>query len=77
MRKQQLSLRPVLRLLLRNTGKQVHSLFTLVHAQFALTNSLLQHVLTSVVAPRRGAGGRIHTVPIFPGALGLGDARKS
>jgi len=34
-----------------NTGKQVQSLFTLVHAQFALTNSLLQYVLTCVVEP--------------------------
>ena len=32
-------------------GKQVQSLFTLVHAQFALTNSLLQYVLTCVVEP--------------------------
>jgi ABC-type histidine transport system ATPase subunit len=36
---------------LANTGKQVQSLFTLVHAQFALTNSLLQYVLTCVVEP--------------------------
>ena len=34
-----------------NMGSQVQSLFTLVHAQFALTNSLLQYVLTSVVEP--------------------------
>ena len=32
-------------------GKQVQSLFTLVHTQFALTNSLLQYVLTCVVEP--------------------------
>ena len=36
---------------LANTGKQVQSLFTLVHTQFALTNSLLQYVLTCVVEP--------------------------
>ena len=36
---------------LANTGKQVRSLFTLAHAQFALTNSLLQYVLTCVVEP--------------------------
>jgi len=36
---------------LANMGKQVQSLFTLVHAQFALTNSLLQYVLTCVVEP--------------------------
>jgi ABC-type histidine transport system ATPase subunit len=36
---------------LANKGKQVQSLFTLVHAQFALTNSLLQYVLTCVVEP--------------------------
>ena len=36
---------------LANTGKQVQSLFTLVHAQIALTNSLLQYVLTCVVEP--------------------------
>jgi len=36
---------------LANTGKQVQSLFTLVQAQFALTNSLLQYVLTCVVEP--------------------------
>ena len=34
-----------------NMGKQVQSLFTLVHTQFALTNSLLQYVLTCVVEP--------------------------
>ena len=37
--------------ILANTGKQVQSLFTLVRAQFALTNSLLQYVLTCVVEP--------------------------
>ena len=36
---------------LANTGKQVQSLFTLVHVQIALTNSLLQYVLTCVVEP--------------------------
>jgi len=36
---------------LANTAKQVQSLFTLVHAQFALTNSLLQYVLTCLVEP--------------------------
>jgi hypothetical protein len=36
---------------LANTRKQVQSLFTLVHAQFAITNSLLQYVLTCVVEP--------------------------
>jgi hypothetical protein len=35
---------------LANRGKQVQSLFTLVHAQ-TLTNSLLQYVLTCVVEP--------------------------
>jgi chorismate mutase len=32
-------------------AKQVQSLFTLVHAQFALTNSLLQYVLTCTLEP--------------------------
>ena len=36
---------------LANTGKQVQSLITLADAQFALTNSLLQCVLTCVVEP--------------------------
>jgi hypothetical protein len=31
--------------------KEVQALFTLVHAQFALTNSLLQYVLTCMVEP--------------------------
>jgi hypothetical protein len=35
---------------LANTGKQVQSLFTLVHAQIALT-TLLQYVLTCLVEP--------------------------
>src|SRR5215472_11789266 len=34
-----------------NMGSEVQSLFTLVHAQFALTNSLLQYVLTCLVEP--------------------------
>src|SRR5947199_5820389 len=36
---------------LRNVTKEVQSLFTLAHSQFALTNSLLQYVLTCVVEP--------------------------
>ena len=36
---------------LANTAKQVQSLFTLVHTQIALSNSLLQYVLTCVVEP--------------------------
>src|ERR1700675_4359943 len=34
-----------------NMTKEVQSLFTLAHTQFALTNSLLQYVLTCVVEP--------------------------
>jgi hypothetical protein len=34
-----------------NMGKEVQSLFTLVHAQVALTNSLLQYVLTCIAEP--------------------------
>jgi hypothetical protein len=34
-----------------NMAKEVQSLFTLVHTQVALTNSLLQYVLTCVVEP--------------------------
>ena len=34
-----------------NMTKEVQSLFTLAHSQFALTNSLLQYVLTCVVEP--------------------------
>jgi len=36
---------------LRNLTKEVQSLFTLAHSQFALTNSLLQYVLTCMVEP--------------------------
>jgi hypothetical protein len=36
---------------LANVTKEVQALFTLVHAQFALTNSLLQYVLTCMVEP--------------------------
>ena len=32
-------------------GKEVQSLFTLAHSQFALTNSLLQYVLTCMTEP--------------------------
>jgi len=34
-----------------NVSKEVQSLFTLVHTQVALTNSLLQYVLTCMVEP--------------------------
>jgi hypothetical protein len=34
-----------------NMGKEVQSLFTLVHTQVALTNSLLQYVLTCMAEP--------------------------
>ena len=34
-----------------NVSKEVQSLFTLVHTQVALTNCLLQYVLTCVVEP--------------------------
>jgi len=34
-----------------NVTKELQSLFTLAHAQFALTNSLLQYVLTCMVEP--------------------------
>jgi len=37
-----------------NMAKEVQSLFTLVHTQVALTNSLLQYVLTCVVEPPEG-----------------------
>src|SRR5467141_38985 len=36
---------------LANMAKEVQSLFTLVHIQVALTNSLLQYVLTCVIEP--------------------------
>lgn len=36
---------------LANTSKELQSLFTLAHTQFALTNSLLQYVLTCMVEP--------------------------
>jgi hypothetical protein len=36
---------------LANMAKEVQSLFTLGHSQFALTNSLLQYVLTCMVEP--------------------------
>jgi hypothetical protein len=36
---------------LANVVKDLQSLFTLSHTQFALTNSLLQYVLTCVVEP--------------------------
>ena len=36
---------------LANVTKELQSLFTLAHTQFALTNSLLQYVLTCVVEP--------------------------
>lgn len=36
---------------LANVTKELRSLFTLAHTQFALTNSLLQYVLTCVVEP--------------------------
>src|SRR5260370_12029712 len=36
---------------LANMAKEVQSLFTLGHTQFALTNSLLQYVLTCIVEP--------------------------
>ena len=34
-----------------NLTKELQSLFTLAHTQFALTNSLLQYVLTCMVEP--------------------------
>jgi hypothetical protein len=34
-----------------NLSKEVQSLFTLAHSQFALTNSLLQYVLTCMIEP--------------------------
>lgn len=36
---------------LSNLAKEVQSLFTLVHTQVALTNSLLQYVLTCMIEP--------------------------
>ena len=36
---------------LANVAREVQALFTLVHTQVALTNSLLQYVLTCVVEP--------------------------
>jgi hypothetical protein len=36
---------------LANVTKELQTLFTLAHAQFALTNSLLQYVLTCMVEP--------------------------
>lgn len=36
---------------LANVTKEVQSLFTLAHAQFALTNSLLQYALTCMIEP--------------------------
>ena len=36
---------------LANVARELQSLFTLAHTQFALTNSLLQYVLTCMVEP--------------------------
>ena len=36
---------------LANVSREVQSLFTLAHSQFALTNSLLQYVLTCMIEP--------------------------
>ena len=36
---------------LANLSREVQSLFTLAHSQFALTNSLLQYVLTCMIEP--------------------------
>ena len=36
---------------LANVAKEVQALFTLAHSQFALTNSLLQYVLTCMIEP--------------------------
>ena len=36
---------------LANVAREVHALFTLVHTQVALTNSLLQYVLTCMAEP--------------------------
>jgi len=44
-----------------NMGKEVQSLFTLVHTQVALTNSLLQYVLTCIAEPPEEA------LPLAPG----------
>jgi hypothetical protein len=49
-----------------NMTKEVQSLFTLAHAQVALTNSLLQYVLTCVVEPPED---------VLPAARARGKAR--
>jgi hypothetical protein len=36
---------------MQRMAKEFQALFTLVHAQFALTNSLLQYVLTCTIEP--------------------------
>ena len=36
---------------MQKVAKEFQALFTLVHAQFALTNSLLQYVLTCTIEP--------------------------
>ena len=36
---------------MQKVAKEFQALFTLVHAQFALTNSLLQYVLTCIIEP--------------------------
>ena len=36
---------------LANVAREVQALFTLAHSQFALTNSLLQYVLTCMIEP--------------------------
>jgi hypothetical protein len=36
---------------LANPSREMQSLFTLAHSQFALTNSLLQYVLTCMIEP--------------------------
>ena len=36
---------------LANLSREVQSVFTLAHSQFALTNSLLQYVLTCMIEP--------------------------
>jgi len=51
----QLEARIIVRI--QKVAKEFQAVFTLAHCQFALTNSLLQYVLTFMIDSRRGAAG--------------------
>ncbi|MGB7846200.1 MAG: hypothetical protein WBL63_11335 [Candidatus Acidiferrum sp.] len=69
---------------LLNMGREVQSLFTLVHTQVALTNCLLQYVLTCVAEPPEDVlarGSRASKAEICedppPGRSGSRNAKQS